>query len=234
MEFLNELLSNSDIPVFSAFLLGLITAISPCPMATNITAIAFIGKDIENKRKVFISGLVYTLGRTIAYTVLGAILFYGVSAMKVSEIFQGWGEKLLGPLLIFFGVFMLDLINIKLPGLGNLTEKIGNKSSNKGFWEVLFIGIVFALAFCPYSGVLYFGMLMPMTVSSEAGLLLPPVFAVATGLPVVIFAYLLAFTVAGVGNMYNKMKIFEKWFRKIVGLIFIAVGLYYVYMFFIQ
>ncbi len=234
MELLNELLSNSDIPVFSAFLLGLITAISPCPMATNITAIAFIGKDIEDKRRVFLSGLVYTLGRTIAYTVLGVILFYGASAMKISEIFQGWGEKLLGPFLILFGIFMLDLINISLPGLGSITGKIGQKYSNKGFWEVLFIGIVFALAFCPYSGVLYFGMLIPMTVSSDAGLLLPPVFAIATGLPVLIFAYLLAFTVAGVGNMYNRMKVFEKWFRKIVGIIFIAVGLYYVYLFFVQ
>lgn len=233
MEFLNELLSNSDIPVFSAFLLGLITAVSPCPMATNITAIAFIGKDIDDKRKVFISGLVYTLGRTIAYTVLGVILFYGASAIKVSEIFQGWGEKLLGPLLILFGLFMLDIININIPALGSFTEKARNNSSKKGFWDVLFIGIVFALAFCPYSGVLYFGMLMPMTISSDAGLLLPPVFAVATGLPVVIFAYLLAFTVGGVGNMYNKIKLFEKWFRKIVGIIFIVVGLYYIYMFFI-
>lgn len=208
------------------------TAISPCPLATNITAVGYISKDIENRRKVFIKGLVYTLGRAVSYTAIGMIFFFGASKFKVAGFLQQWGEKLLGPLLVIIGIFMLDIIRINFPGLGNLTEKMGRKSRS-GFWGVLLLGIVFALAFCPYSGVLYFGMLIPMTVSSASGLYLPVVFAIATGIPVIIFAWLLAFSVGQVGSIYNNVKIFEKWFRRVIGVLFIVVGLYYIWIFFI-
>ena len=69
MEWLQALLDNSSTPVLTAFLLGLLTAISPCPLATNIAAIGYIGKDIEDRRRVFLSGLLYTAGRIVAYTV---------------------------------------------------------------------------------------------------------------------------------------------------------------------
>ncbi|MBN2680931.1 MAG: sulfite exporter TauE/SafE family protein [Bacteroidales bacterium] len=230
MEYLQSLLENSDFPLLSALILGLMTAISPCPLATNITAIAYISKDLENKKAVFINGLIYTLGRTISYTALGVILFYGASTFKVAQFFQTHGEQFLGPILIIIGIFMLGIIKIKFPGLGNLTEKFEKKGSSR--WGALLLGILFALAFCPYSGVLYFGMLIPMTVASSSGLLLPPVFAIATGLPVIIIAYLLAFTISGVGGFYKKMKIFEKWFRRVVAVIFILVGFYYLYIFY--
>lgn len=233
MDFLQSLLDGTNIPVFSAFILGIMTAISPCPLATNITAIAFISKDIENKKRVFKNGLVYTLGRAISYTVLGVILYFGASKFEVSKLFQEYGERILGPLLIVIGVLMLGVIKIKFPGLSKISQKMEEKSKSGNFWSVLLLGIIFALAFCPYSGVLYFGILIPMTVSSASGLILPPVFALATGLPVIIFAYLIAFTLSGVGNIYNKIKVFEKWFRKIIAIIFILVGLYYCYLFFL-
>jgi hypothetical protein len=100
-----------------------------------------------------------------------------------------------------------------------------NKANN-GFWGVLLLGIVFALAFCPYSGVLYFGMLIPMTVSSASGLFLPISFAIATGIPVIIFAWLIAFSVGSIGNLYNKIKVFETWFRRVVAVVFIGIGIY--------
>ncbi len=232
MEILQNFLETSQFPILSAFILGLMTAISPCPLATNITAIGFISKDIESKRKVFINGLVYTLGRAISYTAIGLIFFFGASQFELSGLLQEWGEKLLGPILIIIGLFMLGVIRLKIPGIGSLTEKMENKS-NSGFWGVLLLGVVFALAFCPYSGVLYFGMLMPLTVSSASGLFLPFVFAVATGIPVIIFAWLLAFSVGSIGNVYNKLKNFELWFRRIVASLFIVVGLYYISMFFL-
>ena len=105
--------------------------------------------------------------------------------------------------------------------------------ANKGFWGVLLLGIVFALAFCPYSGVLYFGMLIPMTISSASGLYLPLVFALATGIPVIFFAWLIAFSLSSIGNVYNKIKKFEVWFRRIVAVLFIAVGIYYVVLLFL-
>lgn len=226
MEVLLNLFENSQLPILSAFLLGLMTAISPCPLATNITAIGFISKDIESKRKVFVSGLVYTLGRGISYTAIGILFFLGASQFNLEGFFQTWGEKILGPLLIIIGLFMLGVIKLTIPGIGSLTEKMEN-TSNKGFWGVLLLGIVFALAFCPYSGVLYFGMLVPMTISSASGLYLPMVFALATGIPVIIFAWLIAFSVGSIGGFYNKMKAFEIWFRRAVAVLFIGVGIYY-------
>lgn len=231
MEILSTWLENTNLPFLSAFILGLMTAISPCPMASNITAIAFIGKDINNKHKVFVSGLIYTLGRAITYTVLGLIFYFGISQFEVSGFVQKWGEKLLGPLLIIIGFFMLDFIKINFPGLGKLSEKV-EKTSRRGFWGVLLLGIVFALAFCPYSGVLYFGMLIPMTITSASGLYLPLIFAVGTGLPVIIFAWFIAYTVSGVGGVFNKVKVFEMWFRRVVSIVFIGVGIYYTIIYF--
>ncbi|MBC8320844.1 MAG: sulfite exporter TauE/SafE family protein [Bacteroidetes bacterium] len=232
MEFLLYLLESSQLPFLTALILGLMTAISPCPLATNITAIAFIGKDIDNKRKVFINGLVYTLGRAVTYTGLGLIFYFGASQFKISGFVQQWGEKLLGPLLIIIGLLMLDFIKINFPGLGKLTEKM-EKKSKSGFWGVLLLGIVFALAFCPYSGALYFGMLIPITITSASGLYLPLIFALGTGLPVIIFAWFIAYTVGSVGGVYNKVKAFEIWFRRVVSVIFIIVGLYYSIIYFL-
>lgn len=209
------------------------TAISPCPLATNISAIGFISRDLKDSKRVFISGLIYTLGRVISYTGLALIIFFGASKMNISMLFQGWGEKLLGPVMILIGLFMLDVIKLKLPGLSGLTDKIGERSKSS-YWSTLLLGMVFALAFCPYSGVLYFVMLIPITVASASGLYLPVLFAIATSLPVIIFAWLLAYAVGNVGKLYHKIKTFELWFRRVVSVIFIGVGIYYILIFFIQ
>lgn len=231
MEVLQNLLDQSQYAFLTAIILGLMTAISPCPLATNISAIGFISRDITNSRRVFMNGLVYTLGRTLSYTGLAVILYFGASKMNVAMLFQGWGEKVLGPLLIVIGLFMLDVLKIKFPGFSKLTEKIGENGKGS-YWSSLLLGMVFALAFCPYSGVLYFAMLIPMTVASPSGLFLPVLFAISTGLPVIIFAWFLAFAVGNVGKLYNRIKVFELWFRRVVGVVFIAVGLYYIYLFF--
>ena len=228
MEVLQNLLETSQFPIFTAFILGLMTAISPCPLATNITAIGYVSKDIVNQRKVFVNGLVYTLGRAISYTAIGLLFFFGASQFEFAGFFQEWGEKLLGPLLIIIGFFMLGVLKLNIPGMDFFSQKMEGKS-NSGFWGVLLLGIVYALAFCPYSGVLYFGMLIPMTISSSSGLYLPLFFAIATGLPVIIFAWWLAFSVGSIGNVYNKLKVFEIWFRRILAVLFIAVGAYYLF-----
>jgi cytochrome c-type biogenesis protein len=232
MDFLQSILDNTTAPILMALLLGFMTALSPCPLATNITAIAYISKDIESRRRVFTNGLIYTLGRAASYTALGVILYFGASTFHIAGFFQTWGERLLGPLMLLIGLFMLGVFRLSFPGLSSLTGKM-EQSQKKGFWHVLLLGIVFALAFCPYSGVLYFGMLIPITVASPSGLLLPPVFAVATGLPVILLAYVLAFMVSEIGNFYNKLKNFEMWFRKGVAVIFIIIGIYYTAIFFI-
>ncbi|OYT12452.1 MAG: cytochrome C biogenesis protein [Bacteroidetes bacterium 4572_114] len=157
MEFLTSLLESTSFPLFSALVLGLMTAISPCPLATNITAVGFISKDVQNPNRVFINGLVYTGGRVLSYTLLAVILVYSADQFNLSGFFQRYGEKILGPLLILIGLFILDVFRINFPGLSNLTDKFSKKGVS-GYWDVLLLGVIFALAFCPYSGVLYFTM----------------------------------------------------------------------------
>lgn len=230
MEWLQHWLDQSQFPILSAFILGLMMAISPCPLATNITAIAYISKDIVRKKSIFLNGLVYTLGRIISYTALGLIIYYGASAFKVSLIFQKHIDKIIGPLLLLAGILMLGIIDRLVKGEGRgFFRRLEEKINFSRGWGALWLGVLFALAFCPYSGVLFFGMLIPLMLSSSEGLALPAVFALATGLPVVIVAYLLAYTVAGVGNFYRRMKTFEFWFRKVAAGVFILAGLYFIY-----
>lgn len=229
MDWLQTLLDNSSTPLLTAFLLGLLTALSPCPLATNIAAISFIGKDIEDRRKIFRNGLLYTLGRIISYSVLGIMLIMilkeGSSMFGVQKTIGTWGELVIGPLLIAISVFMLWGEKLNLPKFGFNGNAEG--LAKRGGFGALLIGVLFALAFCPTSGVFYFGMLIPMSATATAGYLLPVVFATATALPVLIVAWILAFSMQKIGVFYGKMQIFQKWMNIVVGIIFLVVGIYY-------
>jgi cytochrome c biogenesis protein CcdA len=231
MDFLQSLLENYNFPIVSAFILGLMTAVSPCPLATNITATAFISKNISNKKKVFLSGLLYSLGRGFSYTVIGLILYFGANKFHIARFFNQNGEKFLGPLLIIIGLIMLNIIKLNFLGKSSFQEKLSEKFKDKGLLGSFLIGVVFALAFCPYSGALFFGILIPMTIASADGLYLPIIFAIGTGLPVILFTYLLAFTAGKVGVFYNSITKIEKVMRIVAGVVFILTGLYYVSIF---
>src|SRR3989339_1116023 len=213
MEFINTIINNFNIPVLSAFLLGILTSISPCPLATNITAIAFISKDIKTVKNTLLNGLFYTLGRGISYTLLATLIYFGLSSFQVSRIFQGWGDKVLGPVLIIIGLIMFGVIKINLKNNSQTIEKIKLWLADKGYLGSLALGMLFAFAFCPYSGVLFFGVLIPLVLKSTGGLLLPPLFAIGTGLPVIIFSILIAFSMQAVGKAFNAIQKIEKWLR---------------------
>jgi len=231
LDYLQSLLEQTNIPILTAFVLGLMTAVSPCPLATNITATAYISKNISDKKVVFLSGVLYSLGRAFSYTAIGLILFFGASKFHVSRFLNQNGEKFLGPLLIIIGLIMLNVIKINFLSNSNLTEKLSEKFKDKGLLGSFLIGLVFALAFCPYSAALYFGMLIPITVASANGLYLPIVFAFGTGLPVLLFTYLLAFSVGSVGFFYTKIAEIEKVMRPVAGLVFLMTGIYYIFIF---
>ncbi len=227
MEFLQSLLNNTQAPFLYALLLGLLTAISPCQLATNITAIAYISKDIENKKRIFANGLFYALGNAVGYSSIGLILFFGASKFHVSKILISNGKTLIGIWLIIIGILMLDLIKIKLPTFQRLSEKIQERQDRGKKLNASLLGFLFSITFCPYNAVLFFGMLIPLTITSVFGLFLPLVYSLSSGFPVIIVAYLLAFSISGIGNFYNKMRAFQKWFNRIVSILFIAVGLYF-------
>lgn len=227
IDHLQNLADVSSWPILTAFLLGLMTAISPCPLATNITATAYLSKEIGNKRQILFNGISYTLGRIFTYTALGLAFYFGASQFRIAKILQGVGGIWLGIALVATGVLILDVIKPGRIGLGRLTKKLGKKEGKKNYLDAFGLGLLFALAFCPYSGVLYFGGLIPMTIASPSGLLLPPIFAITTSLPVIVIAWLVAYSIGNIGKFYNKMNIFQKWFKRIAATVFIAVGAYY-------
>lgn len=231
MEQLQAIIENNNIPILSAFILGLMTAISPCPLATNITATAYISKNISSKRKVFLSGLLYSLGRGFSYSAIGFALYFGANKFHVSRFFNQNGEKFLGPLLILLGLIMLNVIKLSFIGKSNFQERLSARFKDKGLLGSFIIGVIFALAFCPYSGALFFGMLIPLSIASADGLYLPLVYAIGTGLPVILFTYLLAFTAGRIGMFYTRITKIEKVMRIIAGVVFVISGLYYVSIF---
>ncbi|MEX2484463.1 MAG: aromatic aminobenezylarsenical efflux permease ArsG family transporter [Brumimicrobium sp.] len=232
MDWLNELAQNSDIPIIAAFSLGLLTAIAPCPLATNITATAYIAKNVKSQRFVIWSGVMYTLGRVFTYTLIGAIIYFGFSKFEVAKLLQGNGEKYIGFVMVLIGLIMLNVIKLNFIKGGSLSDRLSDKFKDKGLLGSFGLGALFSLAFCPYSGAMYFGMLIPMMLVSSFGLALPVVYSIGTGLPVILFAFVIAFSINKLGLYFNRISKVEKVMRYIAGGVFIITGLYYINIYF--
>lgn len=227
MNIINVLIDSNTIPAFTAFLLGILTSISPCPLATNIAAVAYLSKNLKTVKNTLTNGAYYALGRAASYTLLAVLIYYGLSSFQISKSVQDWGEKLLGPLMVFMGLAMLNIIKIKLPSGGGRLEKIKLWLAGKGGLGAFLLGALFALAFCPYSAVLFFGALIPLVLKTSGGLLLPPLFALGTGLPVIVFSFVIAFSAQKLGQAFQTMQKIEKITRWAVAITFLAVGIYY-------
>ncbi len=191
------------IGVGSALWLGVLTSISPCPLATNIAAISYIGRKVGNSRQVFLTGLLYTLGRTVAYLALAFILVASVlSVPQISMFLQKYMHLALGPILIIVGMFLLGLIELSMGG-GGMGQGLQKRVDAMGIWGALLLGIVFALTFCPTSAALFFGSLVPLSLKVNSSVTLPVIYGVGTALPVMVFAGLLATSAQSVGRAYN-------------------------------
>ena len=223
-----EAMGTNSIPIVAAFFIGLMTAISPCPLATNITAIAYASKKIDNSKHTLLVGFLYTFGRMFTYVALASlIVWFGIQTQAISLFLQKYGEKILGPLLLFIGIIMLDVVKLHFLKTNDKLNGLKEKLAKKGFLGSFLLGVIFALAFCPFSAVLFFGMLIPLALRAGDGLIIPAVFAFATGLPVIIFSIILVKSVSKLGKIMDKVQTFELWMRKIVAVIFIVVGIYY-------
>ncbi|HON89935.1 MAG TPA: aromatic aminobenezylarsenical efflux permease ArsG family transporter [Sedimentisphaerales bacterium] len=211
----------------SALWLGVLTAISPCPLATNIAAISFIGRQGSHRKAVLASGLCYTLGRTSAYWMLGIVIMTGLLATaRVSQLLQKYMNEILGPILILLGMVLLGWIGSGL-SINLAGQSVQNRAEKGGLlWSVI-LGFLFALSFCPVSAGLFFAGLIPLCVQHNSRLVLPMFYGVGTALPVLVFALLLAFAAASVGKAFNKLTVVERWIRILAGVLFVLAGLYY-------
>lgn len=225
---LQEIIDHANFPIVSALLLGVLTAISPCPLATNITATAFIAKNLAGKRKVLLSGLLYTSGLAFSYTGIALIIILGASKFHMARFLQGNGEKFVGPVMVIIGLIMLNVIRLDFLTKGNLTARLQDRFRYSGLSGSFFLGMLFALAFCPYSGALYFGILIPLSIKSAMGLTLPLFYALGAGSLVLFFTFLIAFSMQKVGKYFNAVQRVEKVMRVAAGLLFVLTGFYYI------
>ena len=215
------------VAVGSAFWFGILTSISPCPMATNIAAMSFVGRQVDSTPRVFLNGLLYTVGRTVAYVLLGFLLVGGLlSVAGVAQGLQKFASLCLGPILIVVGVLLLGLLRIPLPSIGG-SEKLQQLALRTGVFAPAALGFLFAMAFCPISAGLFFGSLLALALQHQSPLLIPGAYGVATALPVVAFAVVIAFSAQSLGRVFNRLMAFEFWARRVTGVVFIIVGVHH-------
>ena len=225
-------MNSAWIAFLSAFWLGILTAISPCPLATNVVAISFLAKKIVHPKTVFLSGLFYTLGRMFSYAGLGFIIISSfLSVPAAANFLQKYMNKAFGPILILTGLFLLEIIKFKTPAF-SLSEKHQNKLAGSGVAGAFILGLIFALVFCPVSAALFFGSLIPLALKSELGVTLPFIYGIATGLPVLLFAFVIALGITSLSRWINRLSRLEYYMRKITAVIFIFVGVYYILVYF--
>ncbi|HUT84609.1 MAG TPA: aromatic aminobenezylarsenical efflux permease ArsG family transporter [Thermodesulfobacteriota bacterium] len=222
-------METAAVPVFSALWLGILTSISPCPLASNIAAVSFLLKRVEHTSSVIASGVLYTLGRVVGYTALGVLITSSLLSIPQTSFFlQNNMNKLLGPILVVTGFFLLEVFQFTVPGL-SISEKMTGKFKKLGAAGALPLGILFSLSFCPVSAALFFGSLIPLSLKNSSPVMLPSLYGIGTGLPVLVFAILITVGVQQLGALFKKVALIEYWLRRLTGVIFIVVGIYYIF-----
>ena len=220
-------MENSLIPVFSAIWFGILTSISPCPLATNVIATTYIGKQIKDSYSTLIAGIFYTIGRAFAYVVISFIIVFSLlSVPEISFFLQENMNKILGPLLIITGLFVLEILSFSFVGF-SFSENFQKRMGAGSIVGACILGFIFALSFCPISAALFFGSIIPLSLKYESRLVLPFLYGVGTALPVLLFSLIISYSSRFAGNFFNKLTAVELWLRRITGLLFLIIGIYF-------
>lgn len=234
-QFVQSLIDSSQVPIYTALLLGILTSVSPCTFSTNIMVLAYVGKEVQSANRTFVNGLLYTLGRIVSYTVLGLIciplLREGAKIFFVQKFISNYGGYIIAPILVLYGLFLL--FGQKLP-----LKKFGYHASERtkrleGAAGAFVLGLLFALAFCPISALFYFGTLLPMAAVEKSGYLFPTIFAIGSSILVILIAWIVAFGMNKIGTLYNRVNQIQKWLNIAVGIIFLLLGFYYIYLYYL-
>lgn len=214
------------IPVIGALWLGILTSVSPCPLAANIAAVSFIVKGGTRTSAVLAAGIAYTLGRSVAYMALGWVISASLLNLPAMSYFlQTQMPKVLGPVLIITGLLLLGFFSFAMPGL-MVSQEGAEKLRKAGVPGALVMGVLFALAFCPVSAAFFFGSLIPLAVSQESTIALPLIYGVGTGLPVLLFALVIVFGISTVSRVFHAVSKTEVWVRRVTAVVMIGVGIY--------
>lgn len=213
--------------IASVIWLGILTSISPCPLATNIAATTYIGKQIDSRYATILAALAYTLGRTLSYMVISILIVGGLISIPGSSNFlQAHMNQILGPVLLIAGLFILDIVPLRLPNVSfsmNMLQRLGDS----GFIGAVLLGVLFALSFCPVSAALFFGSVIPLSLKFQSRFFLPLLYGVGTAAPVILFAMIIAYSSRLAGIFFNRLTVAERWLRRITGVLFVAVGFYF-------
>lgn len=213
--------------IFSIIWLGILTSISPCPLATNIAATTYIGRQINSPLAMVLAAIAYTLGRTVSYVLIASAIISGLFSIPgVAMFLQTHMNKILGPVLFITGLFILELIPIHLPSL-SLNDSLLKRLGDSGIPGAVGLGFLFALAFCPVSAALFFGGVIPMSLELKSRFFLPLLYGFGTAVPVIGFAVIIAYSARAAGLFFNRLALFERWFRRLTGVLFILVGAYF-------
>ncbi len=232
IDFLNHIVISNEFPLLTAFVFGLLVAVSPCTIAANITAITYITEG-SKKNAIITKGLIYVLGRTFAYTLLGVILYFFVDGVSFGQWLQLNFGKILGPLFIVLGLLLLDIIHIHF--LADRCVNNFNMSSIKTkSWSPLLAGVIMAYAFCPYSGALYFGAMVPLMFTSSLSVYIPLAFAVGSALPLIPIILIISGGLEKLNQLKEKHGDAETWIRRIIALFFIIAGCMFVYEYYLE
>lgn len=211
----------------TALWLGILTSISPCPLATNIAAVSYIARRADKTAAVLASGLLYAAGRTVAYLALGALLAAGMLAIpQLSHLLQKYMNMLMGPLMILVGMVLLELLSLPTGNGSPWLASLQAKAERHGAWGAGLLGLLFALSFCPTSAALFFGSLLPLAVKNGAPVAYPALYGIGTALPVVAIAVVIAAGAKGLGTFFQRTTAFELWARRATGTLFIAIGVW--------
>lgn len=232
MDKISDIAMQINIPIVSSFLFGILATLSPCNLTTTITTIAYLSRHFDNKRKVIFSTIFYTLGRVLTYSIIGFIFLAGSNIFSISRFIQSNGIKILGPFLILISLFLLEIL--KFPSIKIYNSDLDTSTKLKSYLGSLILGIIFALAFCPYSGVLFFGFVIPISIQNIFGIFNIVIFALASALPIIIFAIIISYTMVNISNLFNNIKKFEIILRNSIGYIFLAIGIYFTYTYLLK
>lgn len=215
--------------LLTSLLLGFLMILDPCTLFTSIAAIGYIDREMQNRKRVLITGGMFVMGKLVTYVLLSIPFIMGAHTDGIHHFLEHWGEPLLAAFMLVCGVLLLFSGHHHHDhdhGVSKWLQTVDDKSS--WLWAFM-LGIFFAIAFCPHR-LMYFFTMIEMSVSLESAWtwVMPVVFGLGTGLPIMVLAWLISYSVVNTEVLTKKVQSFEKWFRYACAVLFLGFGVYLV------